>query len=274
MTKLQIESPPSPYRRFAAALNGAYRRVARGRQRVVLDPVWTPAMSWWLVFGLTAALAAGLGDAAAIRFVQGSSEPIVLFMAWITNIGKSQWYLVPAGVIFCAVGLIDWSRGGGRLKLRLAFLFGQAAFVFCAIALSGLFVNVVKVLFGRARPRLFDEVGAWAFDPFTLGYLHASFPSGHATTVGALTGILMIWYPRWSLLVVELGLFLAATRIAALAHYPSDVVTGFTIGLFFAIVIARWLASRGVVFRLTQGNILPAPALFPPRKSKNSLPSD
>lgn len=267
-TKLEIEGPPSPHRRFAAALNGAYRRLTRGRQGVQ-DPVWTRAMSWWLAFGLIAALVASLGDAAAIRFVQGSSEPIVLFMAWITNIGKSQWYLVPAGVIFCAVGLIDWSRGGGRLKARLAFLFGQAAFVFCAVALSGLFVNVVKVLFGRARPRLFEEVGAWSFDPFTLGYLHASFPSGHATTVGALIGILMIWYPRWSLLFVELGLFLAATRIAALAHYPSDVLTGFTIGLFFSIVIARWLASRGVVFRLAQGNILPSPALFPSRKSKN-----
>lgn len=267
-TKLEIEGPPSPHRRFAAAVSGAYRRVARGRQKVP-DPVWTRAMSFWLAFGLASALAAGFGDAAAIRFAHGSDDPIVRFMAWITNIGKSQWYLVPAGVIFCAIGLIDWSRGGGRLKARLAFLFGQAAFVFSSIALSGLFVNVAKVLFGRARPRLFDEVGAWSFDPFTLGYLHASFPSGHATTVGALTGILMIWYRRWSLLFVELGLFLAATRIAALAHYPSDVATGFTIGLFFTIVIARWLASRGVVFRLAPGKILPTPALFPPRKSKN-----
>jgi len=267
-TKLEIEGSPSPHRRFAAAVNGAYRRMARGRQSVQ-EPVWTRAMSYWLAFGLVAALIAGLGDSAAIRFVQGSQEPTVRFMAWITNIGKSQWYLVPAGVIFCAVGLIDWSRGRGRLKARLAFLFGQAAFVFSAVALSGLFVNVVKVLFGRARPRLFDEVGAWSFDPFTLGYLYASFPSGHATTVGALTAILIIWYPRWSLLFVELGLFLAATRIAALAHYPSDVVTGFTIGLLFSIAIARWLASRGVVFRLAQRKMLPSPALVPSRKSKN-----
>ena len=144
-----------------------------------------------------------------------------------------------------------------RGKARLSFLFGQAAYVFAAVALSGIFVNIVKVLFGRARPRLIDEFGAYYFDPLTLGYLNASFPSGHSTTVGAIVGILMIWYPRWSLLLIELGLFFAATRIAAQAHYPSDVVAGFLVGLFFSIALARWLASRGVVFRFVPGKTLP-----------------
>jgi undecaprenyl-diphosphatase len=124
-------------------------------------------------------------------------------------------------------------------------------------------------MFGRARPRLIDEVGAYHFDPFTFGYLNASFPSGHSTTVGAIVGILMIWYPRWSLVTIELGLFFAATRIAAGAHYPSDVATGFLIGIFFSLVIARWLASRGVVFRFAPGKILPLPAPVSPRKSRN-----
>ena len=116
---------------------------------------------------------------------------------------------------------------------------------------------------------MIDQSGAWHFEPFTLGYLNASFPSGHSTTVGAIIGILMIWNPRWSLLLIEFGLFFAATRIAAQAHYPSDVATGFTTGLFFSIVIARWLASRGVVFRFAPGKILPVPAPLSPRKSAN-----
>ena len=68
----------------------------------------------------------------------------------------------------------------------------------------------------------------------------------------------MVWYPRWSLLFVELGLFIAATRIAAEAHYPSDVVAGFLLGSFFSIGLARWLARRGVLFRIVPGKILPA----------------
>ena len=126
------------------------------------------------------------------------------------------------------------------------------------------------MLFGRARPRLLDQFGAHYFDPLTFGYLNASFPSGHSTTVGAITGILMIWFPRWSLLIVELGLFFAATRIAAQAHYPSDVVAGLLLGTLFSITLARWLAKRGVVFRLIPGKTLPVPAGFAPRKSPPS----
>jgi undecaprenyl-diphosphatase len=188
-------------------------------------------------------------------------------MAWITNVGKSQWYLVPAGVIFLAVGLYDWSIGGRRARVRLSLLFGQAAYVFAAVALAGIFVNIVKVFFGRARPWQIDQLGAWHFAPWSFGYDFASFPSGHSATVGAIVGILMIWFPRWAIVIVELGLFFAATRSAALAHYPSDVMAGFTVGLFFAIVLARWLAGRGAVFRFEEGKILPRPAPVLPRKS-------
>ena len=266
---MDIRGRLPPLRRLAAAIAGAHRRLRRGSGQTLAEPVWTPAMSAWMALCLAAALAASFADAAAIHAVRGSDNPMIRHMAWITDIGQSHWYLVPAGVIFCAVGLVDWSRGGPRLKARLAFLFGQAAFVFSSIALAGIFVNVVKVLFGRARPRLIDEVGAWHFDPFTLGYLNASFPSGHATTCGALAGILMIWYPRWSLIFIELGLFLAATRIASQSHYPSDVVTGVSVGLFFSIVIARWLAGRGVAFRFVTGRTLPAPVRVSSRKSRN-----
>ncbi len=223
-------------------------------------------MTGLFLSGLGLALIVSLADAAAIHYARQSSDPVIGFMAWITDIGKSQWYLVPAALVFLAIGLRDWTALEARGKTWLAFLFGQAAYVFATIALAGTLVNVIKIFFGRARPKLIDQVGAWSFDPLTLGYLNASFPSGHSTTMGALTGILMIWYPRWWIVLVEIGFLVAATRIAARAHYPSDVVTGFLIGLFFAIVLARWLASRGVVFRFAPGKILPVPARIPQQK--------
>ena len=256
----------SPHRRLAAALAGARSRIGR-RAAPAAQPVWNGAMSRCLVVALVAALLVGFADEAIIRAVRGSQEPAIRFMAWITNIGKSQWYLVPAAIVFLAVGLYDWSLGGMRAKVRLAFLFGQAAYVFSAVALSGIFVNIVKVLFGRTRPGLIDQFGAWHFDPLSFGYDYASFPSGHSTTVGAIAGILIVWFPRWAIVIVELGLFFAATRVAALAHYPSDIVTGFTVGLFFAIVIARWLARRGVLFRFVPGKTIPATVLFSGSKS-------
>jgi membrane-associated phospholipid phosphatase len=255
----------APHRRLALALANAAARMRRGGSPS--EPIWTRAMTAWLAAGLIAAFLVSFADEAAIRFVRDSDSGVIAFMAWITNVGRSQWYLVPAGLVFCAVAFADWSRGGARAKARLSFVFGQAAYIFSSVALSGLFVNAVKVLFGRARPRLLDQVGAHYFDPLTLGYLNASFPSGHSTTVGAIVGILMVWFPRWSLLIVELGLFFAATRIAAQAHYPSDVVTGFLLGALFSIALARWLAKRGVVFRLIPGKTLPVPAGRAPRKS-------
>jgi membrane-associated phospholipid phosphatase len=255
-----------PHRRLVSALAGARHRLVRG-QPVAGEPLWTAAMIRWLVAALTAALLAGLADEAIIRAVLGSQSQTVRFMAWITNIGKSQWYLVPAGIVFLAVGFYDWSRGGARAKLRLAFLFGQAAYVFLAVASAGIFVDIVKVIAGRVRPMGIDRFGPWYFDPFSFSYSYASFPSGHSATVGAVVGILMVWYPRWAIFIAEFGLFFAATRIAAGAHYPSDVIAGFSVGVFFAVVIARWLARRGVVFRLVPGKTLPVVPPFLPRKS-------
>jgi undecaprenyl-diphosphatase len=255
-----------PHRRLGIAVAKAGHRVRRGGGDAS-EPLWSRPMTAWLVAGLVAMIVAGFADAAAIRLVHGSDHAAVRFMAWITNIGRSQWYLVPAGLLFFAIGLVDWSRRDARGKARLSLLFGQAAYVFASVALSGLLVNVLKIVFGRARPRLIDELGAHHFDPFTTGYLNASFPSGHATTVGAIAGILMVWYPRWSLLFIELGLFIAATRIAAEAHYPSDVVAGFLLGSFFSIGLARWLARRGVLFRIVPGKILPPAGGGAARKS-------
>jgi len=255
-----------PLARLRAALAGARYRLQRRPGRAQ-EPLWTPTLTRWLVAALVVALLAGLADEAAIRAAIGSQAPAVRFMAWITNIGKSQWYLVPAAIVFIAVGLYDWSHGGPRAKVRRAFQFGQAAYVFLSVATAGIAVNIIKVLVGRARPIELERLGAWHFDLLSFGYDYASFPSGHSATVGAVVGILIVWFPRWSIVIVEFGLFFAATRIAALAHYPSDVVTGFTVGVFSAVVVARWLARRGVVFRLAEGRTLPLPSSVLPRKT-------
>jgi membrane-associated phospholipid phosphatase len=257
-----------PLARLRAALAGARHRLQR-REPAAHEPLWTATMTRWLVAALVVVLLAGLADQAVVRSVIGSQVPAVRFMAWITNIGKSQWYLVPAALVFIAVGLDDWSRGGPRAKVRRAFQFGQAAYVFLSVATSGILVNLVKLLAGRARPFEIDRLGPWYFDPLSFGYGYASFPSGHSATVGAVVGILIVWFPRWAAVIVELGLFFAATRVAALAHYPSDVVTGFTIGVFSAVVVARWLARRGIVFRLDGGRTLPAVSSVLPRKTRS-----
>ena len=49
------------------------------------------------------------------------------------------------------------------------------------------------------------------------------------------------------------------SRVAARAHYPSDVVAGLSLGLLYALFLARWLARRRVAFRFRKGALLPVP---------------
>lgn len=211
-----------------------------------------------LLFGLLLIAALSLFDAAAIRLVRAGNSPLFSAMSAITDIGQSHWYLVPAALLFLGAAFVDWRAAGFRGRRRLLLLFGQAGFAFAAVALSGLLANLLKIVVGRARPVMFDAVGPHHFEPFSVGYAFASFPSGHATTVGAVTALLVMWFPRYAALWAIVGVFLAATRVAATAHYLSDIAGGFLFGLGFTILAARFLARRGAVFRFARGKMLPA----------------
>lgn len=206
---------------------------------------------------LLAVLAAMPFDEMAMLAARDSGIPALSFMRSITDLGKSQWYLVPAAALFVVTAAADWSLKDIRGKARLARRLGQSAFIFAAVAASGLATDLLKVLFGRSRPRLYASDGAWHFDPFTFGSAHYSFPSGHATTIGALTAVLFIWFPGFRWFAAPLGLFVAATRVPALAHYPSDVMAGFAFGFLLTVALARWLARRAVVFRFRDRSVFP-----------------
>lgn len=219
--------------------------------------IWTPAMSLMTVAGLALAAAATSIDTPVTAFVRASDAQWIGWMAAVTMVGASQWYLVPAGVVFILSGVAMRMQAAARLRPLLTLLFGHAGFCFASIALSGIFTNFIKYFVGRARPRLFEQHGAFHFEPMTGTYEFVSFPSGHSTTIGAVAGILMLWCPRLAPLFALAALFFGATRIASRSHYPSDIITGLLIGLLFAMVFARLLASHGVLFRRQEGKLLP-----------------
>ena len=117
------------------------------------------------------------------------------FFRGLTNLGKSSWILILSGglaLLFTWLGAKQLSRrriAGYNLTRQLLL------FLFATIALSGVGVSLLKNILGRARPKLFDQLGPVEFQPFTFDYDFASFPSGHATTTGALAGVLAIVWP-------------------------------------------------------------------------------
>lgn len=247
---------PRGVRRLAGAFARARKRLRRPRFGGD-GPVWSGGIWAMLLAGIALTYCATWVDEVAASFAHTSNAPWVRFLARLTDLGESQWYLIPAGLIVILLGLMDWGGRGTRFQARLYRLYGHAAYAFVAVALSGIITNIFKMFFGRARPVLLIDRGPFSFDPFSFGYEFASFPSGHSTTAGAVTALMLIWFPRWWPVLLPSGFVIAMTRIASRSHYPSDVVAGFFLGLIVAIVLGRWLASRRLLFRLSPGRLLP-----------------
>ncbi len=110
-----------------------------------------------------------------------------------------------------------------------------------AMALAGLaagaFAQIVKFAVGRTRPELW--VGPFHYVHTTA----SSFPSGHTVAAFALGGVLIIASRNLPLRVIALVLAcaIAAARVLAFRHWPSDVVASALIGL-----LAAWIACASI----------------------------
>ncbi|WP_319471581.1 phosphatase PAP2 family protein [uncultured Pseudodesulfovibrio sp.] len=96
--------------------------------------------------------------------------------------------------------------------------------------------DVLKELFGRARPALLFEKGIYGFFPLAGDYLHHSFPSGHTLRIFSTMTALGFALPRVRFPALAIAILVGISRIVALKHYPSDVL----FGAFIGITVAVW----------------------------------
>jgi len=140
-----------------------------------------------------------------------------------------------------AAGVLAFYLKGWRLSATLLVV---------STAGGSLLTAVLKAVFGRARPDLFDTGYAASF---------YSFPSGHATVAvgfyGALTLILayrLSGLARWAVAAcgVSLVLLIGFSRLYLGVHYPTDVLAGFLAAplwvIFVGVVYVVWLSIRGL----------------------------
>lgn len=109
--------------------------------------------------------------------------------------------------------------------------------------LSAVIINISKILIGRARPKLYEEFGAYYFNPFSSGYDYASFPSGHTMTWALLAFSLAYIFPKYRFLCILSAILVGLSRVILGSHYASDV--------FFSLII-----SHIIVFYVYQGTLL------------------
>jgi membrane-associated phospholipid phosphatase len=228
-------------------------QAARGRRA----PVDWRQVAMLFAAGLALVVLTGwLFDARVIAWT-GTLPPAVHgFFAWSTRFGQSDWLLIPAGFIVIVVMLGDWRRVS-RVNGAAWWEIGSfAAVFFVVVAVPGLVTDIVKPIVGRFRPDFVHE-GAFAFAPFSFGgYAHYSFPSGHATTMGAVA-VLAAFVPSVVTIPILIAtIIVAISRVVIGVHFPSDVVAGALIGASVGYFILRGMADAGIVFvRRPNGSI-------------------
>jgi undecaprenyl-diphosphatase len=250
-----------------------FANVAHGISLFVRPPR-TPAKPRWRAYSRLAAgaLIAAVAIVAVMLFVDAPAVVaakrgpfwITEIFAGLTDFGKSEWFLVPFGILLAAVGVFATPALPPVTRLVLASVTVRLGFLFAAIALPSLFDTVVKRLIGRARPFVDNPsdpfhymLGVWRPD-------YASFPSGHATTAFAAAIAVGLVCPRLRALMWVYALIIAVSRVVVVAHYPSDVVAGALIGVLGALLVRDWFAARRLGFVIgADGSVatLPGPSL-------------
>ena len=205
---------------------------------------------------LAAALSMTFVDRPVARFFHDGDPRVHAVFAVITKFGLSDAYLIVSSLLFLGLRIAAArTRDAARAPSLLLNAY-RALFIFAVVAASGILTDVVKVICGRARPKL---LFADNFYGFTWGATQAdywSFPSGHATTAAALATALFLLWPRGLPLYVAGALLVMASRIILDAHYTSDVIAGAAIGA--ATARAAWLVFAQTGLRLRAGAPRPA----------------
>jgi lipid A 4'-phosphatase len=198
-------------------------------------------MLWALSILLFEAIAITCLDPLIANFFHKHGDTLRPFFDTVQRFGLGYPYLVLSAIAF---GVLRW---GGRIeKLRnrdnsMRAVAHFPLFLFATIAVSGVAVDILKILIGRARPKLLFLDGTYDFTWFGWHADHWSFPSGHAATAAALMTALWCLWPRPLWLYVAGAALVAIARVATGQHYLSDVIAGDVIGVLTTRALAPWL---------------------------------
>lgn len=185
----------------------------------------------WIILTLLLALAFAL-DSPVLAAVQPfHNSPLADAVNATIRMVGTGYVQLPIALLMILIGLLVSAR------LRRA-----GAWTFLAFLLSGVAVNVLKVIVHRPRP--------WTTEPAPatwLGYLRnhdfQSFPSAETATTFAVVLTIATWYPALRLPLLVVAALVGLARVFVGSHHPSDVVAGAMLGVAVAQSLGR-LARR------------------------------
>jgi membrane-associated phospholipid phosphatase len=173
------------------------------------------------------------------------------FFKAITNVGRSNWMLIPTGAAVALAIVLRRQHVGFRNSAAYGLIASTIGFVFVSVGGAGLIADLIKNILGRPRPKLFDTAGPYGFKLFAFAPDYASFPSGHATNIFAFATVIAILWPRGKVLLYTIAAWIAASRVFIGAHYFTDAVLGALLGTVFPYLMRNRFAVRRWLFERT-----------------------
>ncbi|MDJ0323932.1 phosphatase PAP2 family protein [Cryobacterium sp. PH31-AA6] len=206
-----------------AAATPASRRIAR---------------RWPLISALAAvALSFGLG---ALIVSRDNNKPLRIDTAWMDEIIEHRapvWEYLSLAMNFIGAGI------AGIIVIPLLVLvtflllrrFWAAGYFLAATIVSSGLVQVLKNLFGRARPE--DMLVTSDF---------GSFPSGHVANAATMAVVLAILFPRvwvWLAGALYTGVMMVSRTYLGV-HWLSDTIGGLLLGVGVAVLLWAPVAAK------------------------------
>lgn len=187
-----------------------------------------PALLWWGIGSLLAALALGAAitapgpdvpstiDSGWNQLMVGIQSPAMVRFGEVMNVVGGGWvatYLVPLAVL---------------AALFLTRRWRAAIFVAVSLLASVAVVQLLKLLFGRSRP-----------EEMLVLSDYGSFPSGHTANAATIAAIAVLLVPRlWVILLGVLWILtMAFSRTLLSVHWLTDTIGGMLVGVGTVLIV-------------------------------------
>jgi membrane-associated phospholipid phosphatase len=172
-------------------------------------------------------------DTSVLVFINGLSSPLLdsVFIT-ITELA-SAWFVAVIGLILIAE-LVK------RRRLR------QATFATVALGGSAALNVILKLLFQRERPELWQRL---------IHESSFSFPSGHAMASSALASlvIVLLWRTKWRTTAIIVGsiyvVVIGMSRLYLGVHYPTDIIAGWCVSISWVLLSYSVLHARRALWQ-------------------------
>lgn len=168
-----------------------------------------------------------LDQCLAVYFHNMNNTWITLIFHDITKIGDSQYSLILLLLLF-----LVYHQKAPLFAHKMVYLFSS-------VAISGIFVDIVKIIVGRLRPDMLFEHNLYGLVWFKIGSEFNSLPSGHSATAFALCMGLTLLFPKYKYLYIFIAILVVMSRVVLNFHYLSDTIIGGLSGGLIAFIIYK-----------------------------------